>query len=53
MHGPHPGAYEGSIGQKATNELAVMLDCHQPLAPTADALGIEDPGYQESFVGRE
>ena len=51
MHGPHPGAYEGSIGQKATDELAVMLDCHQPLTATADALGIEDLGYQESFVG--
>ncbi len=50
MHGPHPGAYEGSIGAKATNELAVMLDCYQPLAPTADALGIEDLEYQESFV---
>jgi homogentisate 1,2-dioxygenase len=50
MHGPHPGAYEGSIGAKATNELAVMLDCYQPLARTAAAAGIEDPGYQESFV---
>jgi homogentisate 1,2-dioxygenase len=52
MHGPHPGAYEGSIGAKATNELAVMLDCYQPLTPTADALGIEDLEYQESFVER-
>jgi homogentisate 1,2-dioxygenase len=50
MHGPHPGAYEGSIGARTTNELAVMLDCYQPLVPTPDALGIEDPGYQESFV---
>ena len=53
MHGPHPGAYEASIGAKATNELAVMLDCYQPLAPTPEALGIEDPEYQESFVGGE
>jgi homogentisate 1,2-dioxygenase len=51
MHGPHPGAYEGSIGAKATNELAVMLDCHQPLSATPFALGVEDPGYQESFIG--
>jgi homogentisate 1,2-dioxygenase len=29
----------------------VMLDCYQPLQPTPFALGIEDPGYQESFVG--
>ncbi|HEY6003991.1 MAG TPA: homogentisate 1,2-dioxygenase, partial [Anaeromyxobacter sp.] len=50
MHGPHPGAYEGSVGAKSTNELAVMLDCYQPLARTAEAAGIEDAGYQESFV---
>ncbi|BDG04830.1 homogentisate 1,2-dioxygenase [Anaeromyxobacter oryzae] len=51
MHGPHPGAYEASIGARSTNELAVMLDCYQPLAATPFALGIEDPGYQESFIG--
>jgi len=51
LHGPHPGAYEQSIGATRTDELAVMLDCHQPLAPTAAALGIEDAGYQESFIG--
>ncbi len=51
MHGPHPGAYEGSIGVKATSELAVMLDCYQPLSATPAALGIEDAGYQESFIG--
>jgi homogentisate 1,2-dioxygenase len=51
MHGPHPGAYEASIGQRATNELAVMLDCHLPLQPTDVALGVEDAGYQDSFVG--
>jgi homogentisate 1,2-dioxygenase len=50
MHGPHPGAYEGSIGAKATSELAVMLDCYQPLQATPEAAGIEDAGYQESFV---
>jgi len=50
MHGPHPGAYEGSIGAKTTSELAVMLDCYQPLAATPAALAIEDPTYQESFI---
>lgn len=49
-HGPHPGAYEGSIGAKRTDELAVMLDCFLPLSPTAAALGVEDPGYQDSFL---
>ncbi len=50
MHGPHPGAYEGSIGARSTNELAVMLDCYRPLSATAAALDVEDPRYQESFV---
>ena len=51
MHGPHPGAYEASIGARTTNELAVMLDCNLPLARTPEALEIEDAGYQESFIG--
>jgi len=50
MHGPHPGAYEGSIGARTTNEVAVMLDCYQPLQATAEAVAIEDAGYEESFV---
>ena len=49
-HGPHPGAYEASIGAKDTQELAVMLDCYQPLQPTRDALELEDPAYQASFL---
>ena len=48
-HGPHPGAYEGSIGARTTDELAVMIDTFQPLSPTAAALGVEDPGYHDSF----
>jgi homogentisate 1,2-dioxygenase len=51
MHGPHPGAYEQSIGARSTSELAVMLDCYRPLSPTPAALTIEDRGYEESFVG--
>ena len=49
-HGPHPGAYEGSIGHRETNELAVMLDVLLPLHATKDALGVEDEGYQDSFI---
>jgi homogentisate 1,2-dioxygenase len=48
-HGPHPGAYEASIGHKTTNELAVMLDTFRPLVPTAAALGVEDAAYHDSF----
>jgi homogentisate 1,2-dioxygenase len=48
-HGPHPGAYEGSIGHRSTDELAVMLDLATPLAPTAAALGVEDGAYHDGF----
>ena len=49
-HGPHPGSYEGSIGSTRTDELAVMVDTFAPLAATPAALGVEDPGYQDSFL---
>ncbi|MCC6873242.1 MAG: homogentisate 1,2-dioxygenase [Sandaracinaceae bacterium] len=49
-HGPHPGAYEASLGTARTDELAVMLDCYLPLHATDAARAIEDPGYQASFV---
>ncbi|HEY0709881.1 MAG TPA: homogentisate 1,2-dioxygenase [Polyangia bacterium] len=49
-HGPHPGAYEGSIGSQRTDELAVMLDTTAPLLATAAALAIEDPDYERSFL---
>ncbi len=51
MHGPHPGAYEASIGATQTDEVAVMLDTTGALQPTAAALGVEDPDYERSFVG--
>jgi homogentisate 1,2-dioxygenase len=48
-HGPHPGAYEGSIGSKTTDELAVMMDTFAPLHLTTKALALELPGYHESW----
>ncbi|HEY3593173.1 MAG TPA: homogentisate 1,2-dioxygenase [Polyangiaceae bacterium] len=48
-HGPHPGAYEASVGATQTSELAVMLDTYKPLFPTAAALNVEDAGYHASF----
>jgi homogentisate 1,2-dioxygenase len=48
-HGPHPGAYEASIGTKETQELAVMLDVYQPLRVTPFAAALEDPAYPDSF----
>ncbi len=49
-HGPHPGAYEASVGHKTTTECAVMIDTARVLHPTEDALGVEDPAYQDSFL---
>jgi homogentisate 1,2-dioxygenase len=49
-HGPHPGTAEKSIGQKATGELAVMIDPFHPLKLTQDALNTEDPNYWKSWV---
>lgn len=49
-HGPHPGAYEASIGATRTDELAVMLDCTAPLTRSALAESLEDASYHGSFV---
>lgn len=49
VHGPHPGAYEASIGTSRTEELAVMLDTFSPLVPTTAAVEIEDPQYMASW----
>jgi homogentisate 1,2-dioxygenase len=49
-HGPHPGAYERSIGQKETQELAVMIDPFRPLRLTEAALQINDPNYIKSWL---
>jgi homogentisate 1,2-dioxygenase len=49
-HGPHPGRMEASIGAKATNELAVMVDTFRPLRTAREALSIEDPKYFRSWV---
>ena len=43
-------SYEGSIGQRETAELAVMIDTFKPLRVTEEALAIEEPGYHESFL---
>jgi homogentisate 1,2-dioxygenase len=48
-HGPHPGAYESAPGQTRTEEIAVMLDCAEPLHRTAEAITVEDPDYHGSF----
>lgn len=49
-HGPHPGAYEKSIGKKETGELAVMIDTFKPLKLTQMALDIDDGTYYQSWL---
>ncbi|HRX30217.1 MAG TPA: homogentisate 1,2-dioxygenase [Saprospiraceae bacterium] len=49
-HGPHPGAYERSIGQKETHELAVMIDTFKPLKLTRQALDVDDKKYYKSWL---
>jgi homogentisate 1,2-dioxygenase len=49
-HGPHPGAYERSIGKKETQELAVMVDTFKPLKMTKQALNIEVKDYSKSWI---
>ena len=49
-HGPHPGAMERSIGEKVTEELAVMVDTFKPLKVTKEALAIDAGGYHTSWV---
>ncbi len=49
-HGPHPGAYERSIGQTVTEELAVMIDTFKPLMITEEALKIDDGKYYKSWM---
>lgn len=49
-HGPHPGAYERSIGQKETRELAVMVDTFRPLRLTQAALDMQLNDYAYSWL---
>ncbi len=49
-HGPHPGAAERSIGEKETEELAVMVDTFKPLKVTQQALDIADDTYWKSWL---
>lgn len=49
-HGPHPGAYERSIGKTSTEELAVMIDTFKPLMVTEAALKIDDGVYYQSWL---
>jgi homogentisate 1,2-dioxygenase len=52
-HGPAPGVAEASIGQTATEELAVMVDTFRPLQLAAAAEPLDDGGYPTSWLPRD
>jgi homogentisate 1,2-dioxygenase len=49
-HGPHPGRVEQSLGQRETNELAVMVDTFHTLKVSRRALAVEDEQYFRSWT---
>lgn len=49
-HGPQPGRTEASLGQKETNELAVMMDTFRGLHVSKAAVEIEDRDYYLSWL---
>ena len=49
-HGPQPGRTEASIGQKHTNELAVMVDTFRGLKVSSAVLEAEDRDYYLSWL---
>jgi homogentisate 1,2-dioxygenase len=51
-HGPHPGAYERSVGQEKTEELAVMVDTFKPLFITEEAMRLDDGDYWKSWLDK-
>lgn len=49
-HGPHPSAIERSIGKKATEELAVMIDPFNPVMITEDAMKLQVDDYYKTWI---
>ncbi len=49
-HGPQPGKAEASIGVKATEELAVMIDTFKPLNCTTACETVDDEQYPFSWL---
>ncbi len=52
-HGPQPGLAEKSIGQRSTNELAVMCDTFRPLRLTTLCRELDDGRYALSWASDE
>ena len=50
QHGPQPGAAEAAAALEGTSEVAVMIECRQPLTVSDEAKASEDPGYPTSWA---
>jgi homogentisate 1,2-dioxygenase len=50
IHGPQPGAYEGSIGLETFDELAIMVDTFAPLSLGEAAATADRPEYAGSWA---
>ena len=50
QHGPQPGAAEAAATLEGTNEVAVMIECRNPLTVAEAATGTEDPAYATSWA---
>jgi homogentisate 1,2-dioxygenase len=50
QHGPQPGAAEKAAQLERTNEVAVMVECREPLEASEEAKAAEDPAYTTSWA---
>ena len=50
QHGPQPGAAEAAAQLAGTSEVAVLIECRNPLTVSDDAQASEDPAYTTSWA---
>ncbi len=50
IHGPQPGSSDKADAAEGTSEVAVMIDTFRPLQVLADAVAVEDAGYNSSWT---
>lgn len=49
VHGPQPGAIEGSLGQEETNETGIMVESYDRLGMSTEAERLETKDYMKSW----
>jgi homogentisate 1,2-dioxygenase len=50
QHGPQPGAAETAATKDIADEIAVMIECRNPLTGTDDVKVAADPAYTTSWA---